>query len=109
MDHPCFNEAAAVCIMVSPIQTLMVQGGPDTYRLAHLEAGTAESRLALSARALGLSTYSTMLFYDDDTRKYLGLSHTAWEPIFVTALGVPPPNPGNMPPPARLDEGDWRG
>jgi SagB-type dehydrogenase family enzyme len=109
MDHPCFSEAAAVCVMVAAVQTLMLQGGPDTYRLAHLEAGTAENRLSLAARGLGLANYSTLLFYDEDLRKFLGLTHTAWEPLVVTAIGVPPTGPVQAATTNVLADGDWRG
>jgi len=109
MYHPCFSEAAAVCVMVAAVQTLMLQGGPDTYRLAHLEAGTAENRLGLAARGLELASSSTLLFYDEDVRKFLGLSHTTWEPLVMTAIGVPPAGLDKSAVTPVLAEGDWRG
>jgi SagB-type dehydrogenase family enzyme len=87
-DEACGN-ASAVCYMVANLPTLMTQAGPDTYRLAHLEAGTVAQRIALAARGFGFASRTTSTFYDDELRKFLGLDQTGWEPLLTVAVGVP--------------------
>lgn len=86
-EDPAFGEAAAVCLIVANIPSLLLQGSPDTYRLAHLEAGTAARRLALAAGGYELSAKSSSLFYDDEIRQLLGLQESGWEPLGATAIG----------------------
>ncbi|MGH7215000.1 MAG: SagB family peptide dehydrogenase [Tepidisphaeraceae bacterium] len=87
-NEPCGN-ASAVCVIVANLNKLLNQGGPDLYRLAHLEAGLVAQRMELAARSLGLATCPTGGFYDDELRKCLGLERTAWEPLYEVAVGVP--------------------
>jgi SagB-type dehydrogenase family enzyme len=83
-----FGNAAAVCFTVANMHALMMQGGPDTYRLAHLEAGTVAQRLLLAARGFHLAAKSTASFYDEELTKFLGLEQTGWEPIHAIAVGA---------------------
>ena len=73
--------------MVANMYTLMTQAGPDTYRLAHLEAGAVAQRLALAARGFGFASCATATFYDDELRKFVGLELTGWEPLLIVAVG----------------------
>jgi nitroreductase len=66
-----------------------VNAGPDLYRLAHLEAGIAVQRIYLGANSLSMGCALLGDFYDDEVRKFLGLSHTGWEVIHAAAIGVP--------------------
>jgi SagB-type dehydrogenase family enzyme len=86
-DRPSFGDAAAVCVMVSNLHLLMTQGGPDAYRLAHLEAGIANQRLYLAATSLNLGCLASQDFYDEDARHFLGLGKTGWEVLSVVAVG----------------------
>jgi SagB-type dehydrogenase family enzyme len=87
-EDQAFGNAAAVCFMVANAFVLLSQGGPDTYRLAHLEAGTVAQRLVLAARGLRLAAKPSSFFYDDELRKFLGLEQTGWEPIHAVAVGT---------------------
>lgn len=82
-----FGDAAAVCIMVINLNALLLQGGPDTYRLAHLEAGTVAQRIALAAGGFGFKAKTTSIFFDDEVRRFLGLEGTGWEPLCVVGVG----------------------
>jgi SagB-type dehydrogenase family enzyme len=88
-EDPAFGNAAAACFMVANAYALLTQGGPDTYRLAHLEAGTVAQRLLLAARGLHLAAKPSSFFYDEELRKFLGLEQTGWEPIHAVAVGAP--------------------
>ncbi len=88
-EHDAFLDAAAVCVMVANMHGLMTYGGPDTYRLAHLEAGAIARRLCLGARGYGFASADTIFFFDDELREFLGLEKTGWEPLIAVALGVP--------------------
>jgi SagB-type dehydrogenase family enzyme len=95
-DRASFGDAAAVCVMVGNLHLLMTQGGPDAYRLAHLEAGIATQRLYLAATSLNVGCLATQEFYDEDARHFLGLAKTGWEVLTIVALGrfgtpMPPP------------------
>lgn len=86
-DREAFGEAAAVCIMIANLHVLMTQGGPDAYRLAHLEAGIAAQRLYLAATSLGLACNASQDFYDEACRTFLGLAKTGWEVLSLIAVG----------------------
>jgi hypothetical protein len=88
-EDEAFGNAAAVCFMVANAYVLLTQGGPDTYRLAHLEAGTVAQRLLLAARGLHLAAKPSSFFYDEELRRFLGLEQTGWEPIHAVAVGAP--------------------
>jgi len=94
LDHPACENAAAICIMVANLHRLMTDGGPDLYRLAHLEAGVASQRLFVAANALGLSVNVNGEFYDQDLRALLGVEKTGWEPICSAAIGETAALPG---------------
>jgi SagB-type dehydrogenase family enzyme len=83
------GNAAALCIMVANLDTVMHGAGPDAYRLAHLEAGIAGQRLALAAAASGLGSCGICSFYDDEARAFLGLEQSNWEVLYAAAIGVP--------------------
>ena len=87
-DRKCFGEGSAVCVMVSNLHNLMTAGGPDAYRLAHLEAGIATQRLYLAATSLNLVCLASQDFYDEDARNFLGLGKTGWEVLSVVAVGT---------------------
>ena len=86
-DRPEFGDAAATCVIVANLHQLMNHGGPDVYRLAHLEAGIVAQRLYLAAASLGLGAALSHDFYDEDARVFLGLAKTGWEILSVTAVG----------------------
>jgi SagB-type dehydrogenase family enzyme len=88
-ENELFGSASAVCFMVANLHALMTQAGPDTYRLAHLEAGTISQRLSLAARGFKLGSKATVRFFDDELKLFLGLEKTGWEPLAAVALGVP--------------------
>ena len=67
---------------------LLLDAGPDLYRLAHLEAGIVAQRLHLCATALDLSSVGTSWFHDEEIRKLCGLLPTGWEVIYLCATGV---------------------
>jgi SagB-type dehydrogenase family enzyme len=87
-EDEAFANAAAVCFIVANIFTLMTQAGPDTYRLAHLEAGIVAQRLLLAARGCALAAKPNSCFYDEELKKFLGLEQTGWEPIHAVAVGA---------------------
>jgi SagB-type dehydrogenase family enzyme len=82
-----FGDAAVVCMMVINLNALLLQGGPDTYRLAHLEAGTVAQRIALAAGGFGCKAKTTTIFYDEEVRRFLGLEGTGWEPLCIVGVG----------------------
>jgi SagB-type dehydrogenase family enzyme len=89
-DNPAAGNAAAVCYFLANLGYLMSNGGPDVYRLAHLEAGVAGERMALAASALGLGTLGLGAFFEEDVRRFFQVDKTRWEPIFAVAVGAVP-------------------
>lgn len=87
LQQPRCGDCAALCVMAANLPLLMHGGGPDVYRLAHLEAGIAGQRLAVAAGASGIAASGVGSFYDDEIRQFLGLLQTGWEVLYVTALG----------------------
>lgn len=87
MSNPLFANAGAVCFMIANLHRLMTEGGPDLYRLAHLESGAAAQRLSLSSRALDLECCVSGFFADDEIRRFFGLEQTVWQPLNVVAIG----------------------
>jgi len=94
------GEAAALCIMVANLRTVLNACGPDLYRLAHLEAGILGQRLALAAAASGIGSCGICTFYDEQIRAFLGLDQSGWEVLYAAAIGItaaetePPGYPG---------------
>jgi SagB-type dehydrogenase family enzyme len=86
-DRNEFGDAAATCVMIANLHHLMTHGGPDVYRLAHLEAGIVAQRMYLAAGSLGLGSALSHDFYDEDARLFLGLGKTGWEILSVAAVG----------------------
>jgi nitroreductase len=66
----------------------MTHGGPDLYRLAHLEAGAVAQRLYVAANSLSLGCAPVGEFYDDELRKFLGMQATKWEPLHAVVIGL---------------------
>jgi SagB-type dehydrogenase family enzyme len=100
LEQPICGHAAAACFMLADLKTLMDCGGPDTYRLAHLEAGVVGQRMFLAAAALGVGCAGIGPFYDDETIAFLEPKQPGWEAIYSVVLGVaksgnptPPPQP----------------
>jgi SagB-type dehydrogenase family enzyme len=88
LSNPAFENATAACFLIANLYRLMAQAGPDLYRLAHLEAGTALQRLELGARAIGLACSATTMFQDEEIRRFFGLDRTFWHPLAVAAIGT---------------------
>lgn len=102
------GQASAICFMAANLTLLMHQGGPDTYRLAHLEAGICGQRLYLAAAAMDLACRGISRFYDQEIRTFFGLEQTGWHCLYVVALGQPPPPEAEEPAkPAQPHQ--WRG
>ncbi len=89
LEQPVGGNAAALGFMVADLKPLMDRGGPDTYRLAHLEAGIAAQRIFLAAGALGVGCTGIGPFYDDEALKFLDPEPSGWEVIYSVAVGVP--------------------
>jgi len=111
MSNPLFGNAAAVCFMAANLHRLLTEGGPDLYRLAHLEAGMAGQRLYLCAASMGLATCLTGKFYDEPARQFFQMERTGWEIVYALAVGAMPSGPTA---PATKSEsqdqtGLWRG
>ena len=87
-EQPLAGNSAAVCFMFANLNILMTHGGPDLYRLAHLEAGAAAQRLYIGANSLGMGATPLGEFYDDEVRKFLGMERTGWEPLHALAIGL---------------------
>lgn len=83
------GDAAAVCVLAANVQQLMIEGGPDSYRLAHLEAGVVAQRMHFLAAAYGLAAVCSANFFDDDFRAFFGIYQTGWELLYTIALGEP--------------------
>jgi len=87
LEQASFAGAAAVCFMAANMYQLLTRGGPDTYRLAHLEAGVMAQRTYQAAGAMGLGWQGIAGFYDDEVNKFLDLNDTGWEVIYGMAIG----------------------
>ena len=83
------EDASAVCAVVGNLRKLLLEVGPDAYRLAHLEAGLASRRMHLAAQSLGFAATVFDDFYDDAWRNFLKLANTGWEVLSVVAIGGP--------------------
>jgi SagB-type dehydrogenase family enzyme len=90
MEQPAFGRCAATCFLLANLQSLMPVGGPDIYRLAHLESGIVTNRMALTVEALDMTWTESGSFYDDDVRQFLGLQATGWEILNVIGIGTHP-------------------
>jgi nitroreductase len=97
LEQPICGNAAAVGFMLADLKTLMDRGGPDTYRLAHLEAGVAGQRIFLAAAALGVGCAGIGPFYDDEAVAFLEPQQSGWEAIYSIVLGVPKPASSTRP------------
>jgi SagB-type dehydrogenase family enzyme len=89
LEQPIAGNAAAVGFLIADLNTLMDRGGPDTYRLAHLEAGIAAQRMFLAASALGVGSTGIGPFYDDETVRFVDPAQPGWEAIYSVVLGPP--------------------
>jgi SagB-type dehydrogenase family enzyme len=89
-EQPICGQASAVCYMAANLTLLLHQGGPDAYRLAHLEAGLCGQRMQLAAAALDLTCCGISRFYDQEIRNFLGLEQTGWQCLYAVAIGRPP-------------------
>jgi SagB-type dehydrogenase family enzyme len=108
-DQAMASDAAAVCVLIANVHYLLHHGGPDTYRLAHLEAGMVAHRIQLAAEAQELGAVANVNFYADELRQFLGLFQSGWEIISQVFIGAPldPENPPLREP--TEEEMDWRG
>ena len=107
-EQPLAANAAAVCFMFANLTLLMTHGGPDLYRLAHLEAGAAAQRLYIGANSLGMGATPLGEFYDDEVRKFLGMERTGWEPLHAVAIGLSMDDRIATQGTQAGNEGDWR-
>ena len=82
--------------------------GPDIYRLAHIEAGMVTNRLALSSEAMDLAWFESGMFYDQETRQFLGLQHSSWEVLCAIALGTRAEGAAQAPASSGSASSDWR-
>jgi len=110
MSNTLFGNASAVCFMTANLYRLLNEGGPDVYRLAHLEAGMAAQRIGLCATAMGLATSQTGTFPDEAARQFLQMEKTGWEILYTLAIGAVPTAPTTIAKPAWHEQtGLWRG
>jgi SagB-type dehydrogenase family enzyme len=86
-EQPACGQASAICYMAANLTLLLHQGGPDAYRLAHLEAGLCGQRMQLAATAMDLSCCGISRFYDQEIRTFLGLDQTGWQCLYALAIG----------------------
>jgi hypothetical protein len=93
-EQPLAGDAAAICVLAANVQQLLLDGGPDSYRLAHLEAGIAAHRMHLAAAAYGLAAVCSARFFDDEFRAFFGIHHSGWEILYTVLLGQPAQDPG---------------
>jgi SagB-type dehydrogenase family enzyme len=105
LEQALCGNASAVCFMIADLKPLMARGGPDAYRLAHLEAGVVGQRIFLAAGALGVGCTGIGPFYDDEVIKFLEPEPSGWEVIYATVLGVPIEDDGTLQPPPPGREG----
>jgi SagB-type dehydrogenase family enzyme len=90
LEQELAGNASAVCFLCANLAQLMTLVGPDTYRMAHLEAGAVAQRIALAATAMeDLAAVPICAFYDEEVRVFFGFERTGWEPIYVVAVGSP--------------------
>ncbi len=102
-------DGFATCFITANLHHLMTHAGPDTYRLAHLEAGAAAQRLYLAANALGYGCAFSGVFYDDEVRRFFGLAQSGWEIMHEVAIGIPlQPGQRRVVETEADDEGIWR-
>jgi SagB-type dehydrogenase family enzyme len=87
LEQALCGNASAVCFMIADLKPLMTRGGPDTYRLAHLEAGIVGQRMFLAASALGVGGTGIGPFYDDEVIKFLEPEPSGWEVIYSVVVG----------------------
>lgn len=97
LEQPICGNAAATGFMLADLKSLMQRGGPDTYRLAHLEAGVAAQRVFLSAAALSVGCAGIGPFYDDEVIAFFELAQAGWEAIYAVVLGVAKTSPATQP------------
>ncbi len=83
------GDASAVCWMAVNLAAVMNEGGPDCYRIAHLEAGAIGQRLALVSTSMGMGSTGVASFFDEEVRHLFGIDRTGWEIIYAVALGFP--------------------
>lgn len=86
-DQALCEQASAVCAMVVNLKDAMNNSGPDTYRLAHLEAGVAGERLYLASTAMAIDCCALGDFRDDELQVALDLGSTDWQCLYGMALG----------------------
>jgi SagB-type dehydrogenase family enzyme len=86
-DNPCAADCSAVCFFIANIHLLLQYAGPDTYRLAHVEAGVVAHRMQLLAEAQHVAAIPNASFYDDEIRKFFGLATSGWEVISQVFIG----------------------
>jgi SagB-type dehydrogenase family enzyme len=108
VEQAACGNAAAVCFMTVDLTNLMLQAGPDTYRLAHVEAGIAAQRVQLAANALGLGCMTIGAYYDEEVRQFLGLGQTTWQVIYGLAIGVDIEDASEAPQIIAEFKDDWR-
>jgi SagB-type dehydrogenase family enzyme len=87
LEQAICGNASAVCFMLADLKVLMDRGGPDTYRLAHLEAGIAGQRMFLASHALGVGCTGIGPVYDAETLSFLDPDPSGWEVIYSAVLG----------------------
>jgi SagB-type dehydrogenase family enzyme len=109
VEQPMCGNAAAVCFFAVDLPALMTQAGPDTYRLAHLEAGVTAQRMLLAANSMGLGCAAMAAFYDDELRQFFGLQQTGWQFIYELAVGVNVEDAEQAPDIKDEWEDGWRG
>jgi SagB-type dehydrogenase family enzyme len=86
-ENKMAGDASAVCVLIANLHLLLQHVGPDSYRLAHLEAGAVAHRMQLVAEAQHLAAVPNGSFYDDDIRKFFGLEQSGWEAIYQVFVG----------------------
>jgi len=110
MSNALFGNASAVCYIAANLHRLLSEGGPDLYRLAHLEAGMVGQRLHLCAASMALGACFTGNFCDEPARQFFQMEKTGWEILYALAIGALPQQPTPAPKAEPLDQtGLWRG
>jgi SagB-type dehydrogenase family enzyme len=108
-------NAAALGFFLVNVNHLLLHAGPDSYRLAHLEAGIVAHRFDLLASALDLAAMYNVDFYDEEARKLFGIEQTGWEILYEIMIGVPgeaqAPHQQDISPDesGEADGAEWRG
>lgn len=90
--------ASAVCAIVGNLKKLLLEVGPDAYRLAYMEAGLAARRMHLAAASMGLVGRVFSDFFDEPWRNFLKINNTGWEVLAVFAVGTAAPPKGTAAP-----------